>query len=106
MTQTLQAGLKRAARQSSGRPDNAGSTPYLGETGIEALVLYGGSGQVLAGRGKGESIGDIHTFAQVWKAFKPGEDVPEIDFRSKLALFESKMTAIQDPMKYQEFGKQ
>jgi hypothetical protein len=35
-----------ASGPASGRP--AGSTPYLGETGIEAQVLDGGSGQVIA----------------------------------------------------------
>jgi hypothetical protein len=35
-----------ASGPASGRP--AGSTPYLGETGIEAQVLDGGSGRVLA----------------------------------------------------------
>jgi hypothetical protein len=32
-------------------------------------------------------IGDPETFAGMWKAFKPGEAVPEIDFRSNLVLF-------------------
>jgi len=32
-------------------------------------------------------IGDAETFGGVWKAFKPGEAVPEIDFRAKLVLF-------------------
>lgn len=32
-------------------------------------------------------IGDAKTFEQVWKAFKPGEDVPEIDFKSSKVLF-------------------
>ena len=32
-------------------------------------------------------IGDAKTFEQVWKAFKPGEDVPEIDFKSSMVLF-------------------
>jgi len=32
-------------------------------------------------------IGDAETFAGVWKAFKPGEAVPEIDFKANLVLF-------------------
>jgi hypothetical protein len=32
-------------------------------------------------------IGDAETFEDVWKAFKPGEDVPKIDFRANLVLF-------------------
>ncbi|MEA3441145.1 MAG: hypothetical protein U9R58_12780 [Chloroflexota bacterium] len=32
-------------------------------------------------------IGNAKTFAGVWKAFKPGEAVPEIDFTTKLVLF-------------------
>jgi len=32
-------------------------------------------------------IGDSETFAGVWKAFKPGEAVPEIDFKGSLVLF-------------------
>ncbi len=32
-------------------------------------------------------IGDAETFAGVWQAFKPGEDVPQIDFEVNLALF-------------------
>jgi hypothetical protein len=32
-------------------------------------------------------IGDSETFAGVWKAFKPGEGVPEIDFKANLVLF-------------------
>jgi len=32
-------------------------------------------------------IGDAKTFEHVWKAFKPGEDVPPIDFNAKLLLF-------------------
>ena len=38
--------VEAASGPASGRP--AGSTPYLGETGIEAQFLDGGSGQVLA----------------------------------------------------------
>lgn len=37
-----------------------------------------------------QGIGFIHeakAFEAVWKAFKPGEDVPEIDFKAKLVLF-------------------
>ncbi len=32
-------------------------------------------------------IDDSETFTKVWKAFKPDEDVPEIDFKSNLVLF-------------------
>jgi acid phosphatase (class A) len=32
-------------------------------------------------------IDDAKTFEGVWKVFKPGEDVPEIDFKAKLVLF-------------------
>ena len=32
-------------------------------------------------------IGDAKTFEGVWKALKPGEDVPEIDFKANLVLF-------------------
>ncbi len=32
-------------------------------------------------------IGDAETFEDVWRAFKPGEDVPEIDFKANLVLF-------------------
>ena len=32
-------------------------------------------------------INEAKTFEQVWKAFKPGEDVPDIDFMSNLVLF-------------------
>ena len=32
-------------------------------------------------------IGDAETFAGVWKAFKPGEAVPEVDFNANLVLF-------------------
>ena len=32
-------------------------------------------------------IDDAKTFEGVWKAFKPGEDVPEIDFKANLALY-------------------
>ena len=32
-------------------------------------------------------IDDAKTFEDVWKAFKPGEAVPDIDFKSNLILF-------------------
>ena len=32
-------------------------------------------------------LNDAKTFEGVWKAFKPGEAVPEIDFRANLVLF-------------------
>jgi len=32
-------------------------------------------------------IGDAPTFEGVWKAFEPGEDVPEIDFKGHLVFF-------------------
>ena len=32
-------------------------------------------------------IDDAETFEEVWKAFKPGEDVPEIDFNTSLVIF-------------------
>ena len=32
-------------------------------------------------------IGDAKTFEGVWKAFRPGEAVPEIDFKINLVLF-------------------
>jgi hypothetical protein len=32
-------------------------------------------------------ISDAKTFEGVWKAFKPGEDVPQIDFKANLVLF-------------------
>jgi len=32
-------------------------------------------------------IGDAPTFEGVWKVFEPGEDVPEIDFKSNLVFF-------------------
>lgn len=32
-------------------------------------------------------INDAETFAGVWKAFKPGETIPEIDFTANLVLF-------------------
>jgi acid phosphatase (class A) len=32
-------------------------------------------------------IDDAKTFAAVWKAFKPGEKIPEIDFKTNLVLF-------------------
>ena len=32
-------------------------------------------------------INNAKTFATVWKAFKPGEDVPEIDFKANMVLF-------------------
>lgn len=32
-------------------------------------------------------VGDAKTFEHVWKAFKPGEDVPSIDFITKLVIF-------------------
>ena len=32
-------------------------------------------------------IDDAKTFEGVWKAFRPGEDVPEIDFKANLILF-------------------
>jgi hypothetical protein len=31
-------------------------------------------------------IDDAETFEDVWKAFKPGEDVPEIEFKANLLL--------------------
>jgi len=32
-------------------------------------------------------IGDTQTFGAVWAAFKPGEEVPKIDFNNELVLF-------------------
>jgi len=32
-------------------------------------------------------IGDAETFEAVWQAFRPGEDVPEIDFETALVVF-------------------
>jgi len=32
-------------------------------------------------------IGDPQTFAAVWQVFMPGEDVPEVDFASRLVIF-------------------
>ena len=32
-------------------------------------------------------IGDAKTFEHVWKAFKPGEDVPPFDFKANLVIF-------------------
>jgi hypothetical protein len=32
-------------------------------------------------------IDDVETFEDVWRAFKPGEDVPKIDFKANLLLF-------------------
>lgn len=32
-------------------------------------------------------IDDVETFEDVWRAFKPGEDVPEIDFKANIVLF-------------------
>ena len=32
-------------------------------------------------------IGDANTFEGVWKAFKPGEAVPKIDFKTNIILF-------------------
>ena len=32
-------------------------------------------------------IGDARTFEVVWEVFKPGEDVPEVDFEVNLVLF-------------------
>ena len=32
-------------------------------------------------------IDDSETFTKVWKAFKPGEDMPEIDFKTGIVLF-------------------
>ena len=32
-------------------------------------------------------IDDAKTFEKVWKAFKPGEAVPEIDFKTNFVLF-------------------
>jgi hypothetical protein len=32
-------------------------------------------------------LGDGHAFGQVWKAFMPGEEVPEVDFGSNLVVF-------------------
>jgi hypothetical protein len=32
-------------------------------------------------------LGDAEAFAEVWKAFKPGEGVPEVDFGVKLVVF-------------------
>lgn len=32
-------------------------------------------------------VNDAETFKSVWKAFKPGEDVPEIDFTINLVLY-------------------
>jgi hypothetical protein len=32
-------------------------------------------------------IDDSRTFEDIWRAFKPGEDVPEIDFKTNLVLF-------------------
>lgn len=32
-------------------------------------------------------IGDTKTFESVWKAFKPGEDIPPIDFQANLVIF-------------------
>ena len=32
-------------------------------------------------------IDDAENFAAVWKAFKPGESVPQIDFKGKMAIF-------------------
>lgn len=32
-------------------------------------------------------IGNAETFETVWSAFKPGEDVPEIDFKANLVVF-------------------
>ena len=36
---------------------------------------------------KASTTGIIKTFETVWKAFKPGENVPEIDFKANLVLF-------------------
>jgi hypothetical protein len=32
-------------------------------------------------------IGDAKTFKALWKAFKPGETVPEIDFKANIVFF-------------------
>ncbi|MDX2481558.1 MAG: hypothetical protein QNK24_14635 [Desulfuromusa sp.] len=32
-------------------------------------------------------LGDLQSFTDVWKAFKPEEDVPSVDFREQLVLF-------------------
>lgn len=32
-------------------------------------------------------IADAKTFQGVWKAFKPGEDIPKIDFKANMVLF-------------------
>jgi len=32
-------------------------------------------------------IGDANVFERIWKAFKPGDAVPDIDFKTQLVLF-------------------
>lgn len=46
--------------------------------------------ELLPEKQRGQSsgfIGNAETFKQVWKAFKPGEEVPEIDFKRNMVLF-------------------
>jgi acid phosphatase (class A) len=46
--------------------------------------------QLLPEKQREQAVGfitDAKTFETVWKAFKPGEDVPDIDFKTNLALF-------------------
>ncbi len=71
--------------------------PELSDAQGEAKILQSWQGDYPVGqldllpekqreRGVG-FIGDAETFADVWQAFKPGEDVPQIDFEANLALF-------------------
>lgn len=65
--------------------------------GSEAKILQSWQGdypvaqlKLLTEDKREQGIGFIHeakAFENVWKAFKPGEDVPEIDFKANLLLF-------------------
>ena len=63
----------------------------------EAMILHSWHGDypvaqliLLPEKQRGRGVGyiaDARTFAGVWKAFKPGEAIPEIDFKFNLVLF-------------------
>ena len=72
-------------------------TDHAQAAGSEAEILQSWQGdypvvkfKLLPEKQREQGVGFINnakTFAAVWKAFKPGEDVPEIDFKANLVLF-------------------
>lgn len=75
----------------------AGPMPHFQPLNGEVEILQSWQGdypvtqlQLLPDDQREQGIGFIHeakTFENVWKAFKPGKDVPEIDFKANIVLF-------------------